>query len=109
MLAGVDVFGVKEAFQADPAGTAGAVTLDAVGAALLALIADWAMDEFNSDKDTPKTPSNNAQDRPNPGAAVWGQGNTLTVPSGAVDGPIYIGGEDNSVHVYEPEPVTAAP
>lgn len=50
VLAGVDVFGLKEAFQADPAGTTGAVTLDALLGAGAALAVGLVANEIDGDK-----------------------------------------------------------
>jgi hypothetical protein len=85
------------------------VTLDVIMAAVLAFGVDWAADEFNGDdkdgKQSPKMP----QDGTQPAVGVYGEGNSVSMPSTAIDGPIFVSGEGNTVNVYEPEPVTATP
>lgn len=49
IMAGVDVFGLKEAMKADPAGTSGAITLDAVMAAGAVFLADYVKDQMEGD------------------------------------------------------------
>ena len=49
VYAGVDVFGLRDAFRADPAGTVGAVTLDGLLGAGVALAGAYVADELNGD------------------------------------------------------------
>ena len=110
ILAGVDVFGVKEAFNADPAGTTGAITLDVIIAAVFAFGADWAADEFGgSDGKQGAKATATPTASPAPGLVVGGNDNSLTVPSTVISGPIYMDGNGNNVTVFEPEPATVAP
>jgi hypothetical protein len=110
VLAGVDVFGVKEAFNADPAGTTGAITLDVILAAVFAFGVDWAADEFGgSDGKQGAKATAIPTAYPTAGLVVGGNDNSLTVPSTVISGPIYMDGNGNNVTVFEPAPATVTP
>jgi hypothetical protein len=106
VFAGIDVYGLKEAIQDDPCGTAAALGKDGILAALGAAAVAYVANEIDGEDDKSakaKTPQSS------PGVAVNGTDNSLTVPSTVVSGPIIIGGQGNNVSVFEPEPATVAP